>query len=497
MEENKEELQNDSEEEKTEEPEQAPAAEPKRAGAGTIPSFWIWIGVLILAVAFSVMLTYTLTAAMMRDREIQSLQTNTVELPDEDTARDVRNMENLIRIIKEHSYYTDSMGEISSEDLLEATVRAYISESGDVYAVYYTDEEIKELTKEISGKHAGIGVTVIRDTIDLGSGIDEQDIDVYQIEEVYPGSGAEHAGLAVGEWIYAVYQEDGSCQTIGQLLQSGSNAPVKAIRGEAGTQVKLKVLSLNAEGTGYDFRDVTVMRSAIVTRSVRLSFAESDPTVAVVRISEFDYTTPTQFEEAIEQAKAAGALHFVFDVRGNLGGELASLYAVLANFLRKDDLVIAMVYADGTRKEHRVAPITYTDEKAGCSVREEQIGQYRDLDFLILCDERTASAAEAFTAALRDFGLTKEIVGQRTYGKGIVQNYCRLDLEGVSGYLKLTVAGYVTECGESYHGTGIAPTISAALPKEIRGTSTIFLAWESDTQLQTAVAYFSEINQLS
>ena len=217
----------------------------------------------------------------------------------------------------------------------------------------------------------------------------------------------------------------------------------------------------------------------------------------MIRISEFDYTTPTQFVEAVEQAKNQGALHFVFDVRGNLGGELASLYAVLANFLRKDDLVIAMVYADGTRKEHRVAPVTYTDEKAGCSVREEQIGQYRDLDFVVLCDERTASAAEAFTAALRDFGLTKAIVGQRTYGKGIVQNYCRLDLEGVSGYLKLTVAGYVTECGTSYHGVGIAPTISVALPKQLRGKSTIFLEWENDTQLQMAVACFLKTDQLS
>lgn len=446
---------------------------------------WGWIGTLIFAVAFAVMLTYTLTAAKVRNLKIQSSQPVKTVQTNNETTRDFKNMESLIRILKAKSFYTDSMEDLSGDVLLKAVVDAYIYVSGDVYAAYYTEEEYQALANDMAGNHVGIGVTITQTYLDLNDGSDEESL-VCQIEEVYPGSGAEAAGLAVGEWIYAVKIDD-SYQTVDQL---GLDAAAKYIRGEAGTTVDLAIMRF--DGTVYESRMVTVMRSAVTTRSVRLSYVENDPTVAVIRISEFDYTTPTQFAEAVETAKENGALHFVFDVRNNPGGEMSSIFAVLSNFLREGDLVLAMVDAKGNRVDYPMKPVEYTGDVSGCTVTKEQIGRYRDLDFVVLCDEDTASAAEVFTAVLRDFDLAKAIVGQTTFGKGIVQNYRRVELEGVAGYLKVTIAEYVTECGESYHGKGIEPTVSVVLPKAVRGKSTIFLPWEDDTQLRTAVAQFEQ-----
>ena len=448
---------------------------------------WEWIGALILAVAFSVMLTYTLASAAARNREIQSLQSTVSELPNDETARDLRNVQSLINALQERSFYADSMGNLTGEALLKAVLDAYINETGDLYAAYYTEAEYSALMMDMAGNHVGIGVTITRDSLDLSNGTEEE-TEAYRIEEVYSGSGAEEAGLAVGEWICAVWKDD-ACLAVGQL---GLEAAAKEIRGEAGTPVKLDILHLN--GTSYERRTVTVTRSAIVTHSVRLSYAQSDPTVAVVRISTFDYTTPTQFEQAVETAKENGAEHFVFDVRGNPGGEMSSIFAVLSNFLQEGDLVLAMVDAEGNRVEYRMKPAFLEGAASGCTVTKEQIGRYRDLDFVVLCDENTASAAEVFTATLRDFHLAKEIVGQRTFGKGIVQNYKSVALEGVTGYLKVTIAEYVTECGKSYHKIGIDPTVWSFLPKEVRGKSTTFLPWEDDRQLQTAVALFAPAN---
>ena len=485
MEENNEEKQADPVEENSPLPEQdPPSVREEPAGdrpARKIP--WGWLCALIFAVAFSVMLTYTLTAAKVRDRELRSLQSDAAELSEGNAPRDLRNMQNLLQALKNRSYYANSMEELTGDALLKAVLDAYVNETGDVYAAYYTEEEYAALSMDMAGNHVGIGVTITRETLDLPGG----EAEAYRIEEVYPGSGAEEAGLQAGEWIGAV-KKDGAYISVGQL---GLEAAAAEIRGEAGTAIELVILHRN--GNNYESRIVAVKRSAVITRSVRLTYAEGDPTVAVVRISEFDYTTPTQFAEAMETAKENGALHFVFDVRGNPGGELDSIYAVLSNFLLQDELVLKMVDANGSSvAEYPMKPVQYSGVRAGCSVTQEQIGRYRDLDFVVLCDGNTASAAEVFTAALRDFGLAKEIVGIKTFGKGIVQGYYRLELEDLVGYLKLTIAGYVTQCGTSYHGIGIEPTVQTApLPESVRGRTTTFLPWEDDTQLQTAVACFS------
>lgn len=127
-----------------------------------------------------------------------------------------------------------------------------------------------------------------------------------------------------------------------------------------------------------------------------------------------------------------------------------------------------------------------------CSVREEEIGMYRDLPFVILCDKGTASAAEVFTAALRDYGLPRKIIGETTFGKGILQTTYPIRHGNLRGYLKLTTHTYVTKCGETYHGTGITP--SSEVPRK-EGTEDVpldELPEADDNQLLTAIRYLIE-----
>ena len=101
----------------------------------------------------------------------------------------------------------------------------------------------------------------------------------------------------------------------------------------------------------------------------------------------------------------------------------------------------------------------------------------------VLVNEYSASAAELFAAALRDFGKAV-LVGQNTFGKGIMQNTYNLDN---GGGLKLTVAIYRTVKSECYHGLGLKPDYETALPDKYSENQSDDIPENEDTQLQKAI----------
>ena len=130
------------------------------------------------------------------------------------------------------------------------------------------------------------------------------------------------------------------------------------------------------------------------------------------------------------------------------------------------------------------------DEYSSCNVLESEIGMYADLDMVVLCNGNTASAAEVFTATLRDYGLAK-IVGETTFGKGIMQSFLPLSILGdYSGYIKMTTYAYVTKCGETYHKIGIVPHVEEALSEEAKQYNFYVLPQEKDNQLLAALTQF-------
>ena len=120
----------------------------------------------------------------------------------------------------------------------------------------------------------------------------------------------------------------------------------------------------------------------------------------------------------------------------------------------------------------------------------EDIGRYRDLPFSVLVNEYSASAAELFTANMRDHEIAK-VVGVTTYGKGSMQTTYSLARHGYDGALKLTTAHYFPPCGEGYDGIGITPHVEVKLSEEAQKYNINLLPDHIDNQLAAAIEAIS------
>ena len=371
---------------------------------------------------------------------------------------------------------------VDQEAMMDAVIKAYVAATGDIYAEYYTKEEFAALTQESQGKMEGIGVSVINGTWESYTAI--------KIIMVYPGSPAEAAGLKPGDLVIAL-KIQGEYQSVDAV--GGYTVAVNHLRGAAGT--KAEFLVARPEGGSYKQIDFSITRAAFEAVSVMGKVSETDPSVGIVTIIQFDLPTPEQFEAEVDALLAKGCTKFVFDVRNNPGGDLESIKAIQSYFLKEGDLLVSTKDKNGNEEKDVVAVVKHRQEAYKvCDVTEEEIGKYKDLTFCVLTNGNTASAAELFTATMRDYELGT-IVGETTYGKGCMQSIFDLStagpyysLYGIEGGLKLTTKMYFPASGESYHDIGIAPHVEVKLPAEVMEQYTLYeLPEELDTQLQAAL----------
>ncbi len=381
------------------------------------------------------------------------------------------------QLIKDYAY-----DGVDQEAMMDAVIKAYVAATGDIYAEYYTKEEFEALTQESQGKMEGIGVSVINGSYEGMTAI--------KLIMVYPGSPAEAAGLKPGDLIVAL-KYNGELQSVDAL--GGYTMAVNHLRGAAGTQAEFLVM--RPSGSGYEQIEFSITRAAFEAVSVTGKVSESDPNVGIVTIIQFDLPTPEQFEATVDGLIAKGCTKFVFDVRNNPGGDLESIKAIQSYFLSEGDLLVSTKDKHGNEKKEYVKAVRHTSPAYSvCDVTEDEIGKYKDLTFCVLTNGNTASAAELFTATMRDYKLGT-IVGETTYGKGCMQSIYDLSrtgpyyrLYGIEGGLKLTTQMYFPACGESYHDIGIAPHVEVKLPAEVMEQYTMYdLPEELDTQLQAAL----------
>jgi carboxyl-terminal processing protease len=208
--------------------------------------------------------------------------------------------------------------------------------------------------------------------------------------------------------------------------------------------------------------------------------------VGIVRISGFDANTPAQFKNVMNTLIEGGCTRFVYDVRNNPGGEQKSVMAVLSYFLEENDTIMSVVTKDGSTTYYRAEEATYEGEYAACSVKKEEIGMYRQYPITILTNGYTASAGELFTAVLSEYELAT-LVGENTYGKGVIQTIYDLSELGFSGGLKLTIGYYAPPSGVNYDGKGIAPDIAVVPDESIANKNIYLLTEQEDNQLLAAI----------
>ncbi len=360
-------------------------------------------------------------------------------LGDQTGSVDTPNASLIGSMLGNNSYYTY---ELTDEELSRAIVIAYQQSTGDIYAYYYTAEEYAKLTEENAGDSQGIGITVIENTT----------YSCIEIISVLPNTPAEKAGLQSGDLIVQV----GLGENAESVSEIGYDMALKKLQGVKGTTCEFAIVR------GEDFENLqefSIERAEYETVSVMSAVSAADPKVGIVKILNFDLTTPSQFCTAMDDLLAKGCDKFVYDVRNNPGGDLASISAVLSYFLKEDDTIIITEDRNKNTEITKCEPVSYTGAYSTCNVKKEDIGKYSGHEIAILINGSTASAAELFTGSLRHYA-NATIVGEKTYGKGCMQSIFPLQYYGeqYSGAIKMTTKYYRPDGMDNYHGIGIYPT---------------------------------------
>ena len=379
-------------------------------------------------------------------------------------------VETIVNLFKTYSYY-----EIDEEALCRALLSGMGVAIGDKYAEYYDAEEFALMTAENQGETQGIGVTVIENT----------EYNCIEIISVMPNSPAYEAGVEPGDLI--VYL--GSGEKKESVSELGYYAALAKLQGVKGTVAEFTV----ARGENYS----ELKEFKITAESVTDRVCETDKKVGIVKLLQFDLTTPGQFRNAMDALIAEGVEYFIFDVRYNGGGDLASITAVLSYILNKDDVLIRTRDRAGNEVVTKVDVVDKyreTDPYSSCNVKEEDIAKYRDLvkgKSAVLANEYTASAAELFTCALMDYEIS-EIVGTKTYGKGSMQSIFSLANLGFDGAVKMTTRMYFPPLSEGYDGIGITPDLEVELDEALQNKNIYKITDEEDNQLQAAIAHIGK-----
>ncbi|MBR7084594.1 MAG: S41 family peptidase [Oscillospiraceae bacterium] len=304
------------------------------------------------------------------------------------------------------NYYT----EYDNDELINTMLKGYVSGLGDKYSQYMTPEEYSALKTREAGKTVGIGVTVMQD--EKGYPL---------IIEVQENSPAESAGLKPEDVILAIEGED--------ILTMDYEEAINRIRGEENTKVTLTV---RHDGEEKEF--------SIIRKSFDVTTAGGemlDGHIGYIYITNFRENTADQFLTVLNDLISQGADALIFDVRNDGGGLLSALEKMLDPLLPEGEIATATYHGDKTET------VLKSDAKE------------LNLPIAILVNGNTASAAELFSASLRDFKQAK-LVGTQTFGKGIMQVTTPMK-DG--GGLTLTVATYQTTKSECYHGIGLTPDI--------------------------------------
>lgn len=335
-----------------------------------------------------------------------------------------------IRALIEKEY----IGEVDEDALQTGICQGYVGALGDPYSAYYDEEQTSALMETTQGEYGGIGV-VLTQNLDTG---------VTTASSVYEDSPAMKAGMKDGDIIYQVEGRDVSGMDLEEI--SGN------IKGEKGTTVEITVL----RGEDREEVTLTITRDTIQAETVKTRMLEDE--IGYLAISEFDSVTLEQYKEGLEELKAQGMEGLIVDLRGNPGGNLDTVCEIL-DLMLPEGLIVYTEDKDGNRQE-------FTSDA-------EQAVQ---VPLAVLVDKNSASASEIYAGAIQDYGIG-QIVGTKTYGKGVVQTIYDLK-DGTS--LKLTVAEYFTPNGRNIDGEGITPDVEVAYQRDENDP-------EADNQLDRAV----------
>jgi carboxyl-terminal processing protease len=291
----------------------------------------------------------------------------------------------------------------ASKDLLSDSLDGMLH-SLDPHSNYYTPEVFKDLMEDQEGKFSGLGLLVAKPSATAP----------LLVITPIPDTPAYKAGIRAGDVILEVDGQPTDKMT--------SREAVRKLKGPEGTTVNVKI------GRGDATPEVmTIKRAPIPKHTVPYGFMLGGGQ-GYVKVNTFGQTTVEELRDALGALSSQGMTSLILDLRDNPGGLLPAAVGVTSLFLHKGQEVVSI------RGRKSQAPIRY---------RATENGLFADLPMAVLINLGTASASEIVAGALQDHDRAV-VVGERSWGKGLVQTLTPLDDEGA---VAITTARYYTPSG--------------------------------------------------
>ena len=358
--------------------------------------------VIVLVSAAIFMLGWGLGSGRIKADYINKIQNENATLPKN---LDYSSVEQVYDEIKQN--YD---GKLTTDTLLNGIKHGLAESTGDPYTEYLNAKETKDFDDSLNGTFSGIGA-------ELGK-------DAGSIVVVSPIAGypAQKEGLKSKDVIVSIDDKPASGMTISQAVDS--------IRGPSGSTVKLEIA-----------RDGKELNFEIVRETIKIPSVESkiiNGNIGYMKITTFSEETADLAEKSAQEFKDKGVKGVIIDVRGNPGGLLNSAVSLGQLWISEGKVILTERRGGETIKTHT-------------SDTSDPI--LKGIPTVVLIDGGSASASEILAGALKD-NKAATLMGEKSYGKGSVQNLIQIPSGGV---LKVTIARWYTPAGRNIDKQGIVP----------------------------------------
>jgi len=305
--------------------------------------------------------------------------------------------------------------EVNEKEIFEGALRGALL-SLDRYSAYISPEDFEEFRSQTKGEFQGLGIEI---------GVRNSWLTVIAPIEDTP---AWRAGVRAGDRIIKIEGKS----TEGMSTQDA----VKKLRGKKDSKVTITIVH-EAERKPIDLTITRDVIPLISVRGYRRSdvvghwdyFVDKEHKIGYIRLSAFQENTVQELDKAVSDLEEAGMKGLILDLRFNPGGLLSTAVTVADRFL--DEGVIV------STRGRSVPPVSYSAHK---------MGTYKYFPLVVLVNNWSASASEILAGAVQD-NHRGILVGEKTFGKGSVQNV--IPLQGGKAALKLTTAHYYTPSGKN------------------------------------------------
>ena len=327
------------------------------------------------------------------------------------------------------------VGEIDFNKAGSEAMDAILQSTGDPYTRYLSKEEFNDVVNSGYEEYAGIGVHLVYSYEGKSA----------SVVSVMPDTPAQAADIRIGDEITTV--EDIVISDIKSYTDSAAK-----LRGKEGTKVTLTLKR------GEETLKKEIIRKIIKVNNVTSRLMDN---VGYIKILEFDNKANEEFEAELKKLKAKNIKGLIIDLRNNPGGMVPPTVKIADMLLPDGDVILKTKYKNGDVK-----------------IDKAKDGKKEDMPIVVLVNGNSASASEILTSSLKDYNAAT-IIGQKTYGKGIVQGVIPLKEDDAAS---ITIAKYYTKAEKEIHKKGIEPDIKVEVSKE--EANSIVIKPEEDTVLK-------------